>query len=437
MSADTNTRNGKGSLLQLLDKFDMDEMLNCMQCGFCLPACPTYRETGKESASPRGRIALMRGVVEGKLDADQEFEDNMYLCLGCRACETACPAGVPYGSLLETAREVAQGVKGESSVLRDLIFHEVFPHPERLEKLGACLWAAQALGLQKLAEKTGLIRLLPRPIQEMQSAVGKVASPWARMKREQVMKPEREKPALRVGLFVGCIMDVMFFETNQATARVLTKAGCEVVFVEGQACCGALHAHAGEKNGAKELAKRNIEAFEAADVDLIVNNAGGCGAALKEYHHWFHDDPAWQQRAQAFVAKMRDVNELLAELPPLPFASGLKAKVTYQDSCHLAHGQGVRRQPRQLLQSIPGVQYVEMKGADQCCGSAGIYNITNFDMSMQILDEKMKNVERTDAVYVVTSNPGCLLQMKKGIQRAGQEGKMKAVHIMDLLDQLL
>ncbi|MBL0389451.1 (Fe-S)-binding protein [Tumebacillus sp. ITR2] len=431
------------NLIQLLDNFDREEILNCMQCGFCLPACPTYRQTGKESASPRGRIALMKGVVDGQLNVDAEFEDNMYLCLGCRACETACPAGVPYGSLLETARDVVERNKkdiGEHSFLRDLLFEEIFPNPDRIDRLGTMLWASQTLGLQKLANKMGLINLLPRPMREMQSAVDQVASPWQRMKRESVIHPEPDASQnLRVGMFKGCIMDVMFFETNQATARVLTKAGCEVVFVEEQACCGALHAHSGEQNGAKELAKRNIEAFEAAGVDLIVNNAGGCGAALKEYHHWFHDDPQWQERAMKFVAKCRDANELAAELfSALEFRGELPGvRITYQDSCHLAHGQGVRAQPRQLLRSIPGVEYVEMMEADRCCGSAGIYNITNFDMSMEVLDEKMENVKSTSAHLVVTSNPGCLLQMRKGIQRAGCEGQMEAVHIMDLLDRVL
>jgi glycolate oxidase iron-sulfur subunit len=428
-------------LIQLLEKFDREEILNCMQCGFCLPACPTYRQTGKESASPRGRIALMKAVTDQQLDVDAEFEQNMYLCLGCRACETACPAGVPYGSLIETARDVVESNKkhhSDHSLIRDLVFEEFFPHPERLEHLSTMLWASQALGLQKLANKTGLINLLPRPMREMQTVVDPIASPWQRMKRERVMAPAGAAQNLRVGMFKGCIMDVMFFESNQATARVLTKAGCEVVFVEEQACCGALHAHSGEKDGAKELAKRNIEAFEQAGVDLIVNNAGGCGAALKEYHHWFHDDPEWHERALAFVAKSRDANELLAELPALPFRGDLSGvRVTYQDSCHLAHGQGVRQQPRSLLKSIPGVEYVELANADHCCGSAGIYNITNFEMSMEVLEEKMEHVKRTKAHVVVTSNPGCLLQMKKGIQRAGLEEQMEALHIMDLVDRML
>lgn len=428
------------SLPRLLDNFDMDEILNCMQCGFCLPACPTYRQTGKESASPRGRIALMKGVATELLQIDEEFEHNMYLCLGCRACETACPAGVPYGSLVETARDVVETRKkqtGDAPMIRDLIFNEVFPHPERLELMGSLLWMAQAAGLQALAQKTGMMKIMPRPMREMATAVETIASPWQRMQREAVMEPEREAAGLTIGLFKGCVMDLMFYETNQATARALTKAGCQVVFVEEQACCGALHAHAGEQNGAVELAKRNIEAFEKAGVDFVVNNAGGCGAALKEYHHWFHDDPVWKERAMAFVARVRDANELLAELPPLTFRNELNVRVTYQDSCHLAHGQGVRNQPRQLLKGIPGVEFVEMLGADTCCGSAGIYNITNFDMSMQILDDKMVDVENTKATLIVTSNPGCLLQMKKGIQRAGMSGQMEAVHIMDLIERAL
>lgn len=423
----------------LLAKFNMDEIMNCMHCGFCLPACPTYRETGMEYASPRGRIALMKGVAKGQLSLDEEFEKNMYLCLGCRACETACPAGVPYGSLVETAREVVEESKKKKekpSVIRTIVFDQLFTKPKRMKLLGTALWAAQATGMQKLADQTGLIHILPKPMAEMQKAVKTVASPWERKKRRPMLKAEKET-RYNVGFFTGCIQDVMFFETNQATARLLQKAGCDVVFVENQSCCGALHAHSGEKDGAKELAKRNIEAFERVNVDFIVNNAGGCGAALKEYHHWFHDDPAWKERAMAFVAKMRDANELLAELPPLTFSKPLNARVTYQDSCHLAHGQGIRNQPRQLLRSIPGVEYVELAIADSCCGSAGIYNITNYDMSMQILDGKMEHVKETKAHYVVTSNPGCLLQMKNGIIRAGMEGKMEAIHIMDLLGRAL
>lgn len=422
-----------------LKLFDMDEIMNCMHCGFCLPTCPTFVQTGLETYSPRGRIALMKGVATGQLAVDAEFEHHMNACLGCRACETACPAGVPYGGLLETAREVVQETKKaqeKPSAVRNLIFNRVFPYPQRVKRLGNVLWGAQALGLQSFADRTGLIRILPRELAEMQKAVGTVASPRERRTRRTRMQAEGETK-FTVGLFTGCIMDVMFFETNQATARLLTKAGCDVVFVPQQGCCGAMHAHSGEMSGAKELAKRNIEAFEQSGVDFVVNNAGGCGAALKEYGHWFKGDPDWEDRARRFAARNRDANEMLAELPPLSFSKPLPAKVTYQDSCHLAHGQGVRNQPRELLRRIPGLELVEMRQPDSCCGSAGTYNLTQFDMSMQILDGKMEQVRETQARLIVTSNPGCLLQMKQGIIRAGLAGQMEAVHIMDLLDRAL
>ncbi|WAH37175.1 (Fe-S)-binding protein [Alicyclobacillus dauci] len=427
-------------MIDVLKKFDMDELLNCMHCGFCLPACPTFQQTGLETYSPRGRIALMKGVAESKLPIDEEFEHNMYACLGCRACETACPAGVKYGELIETAREVVEDTKkaaGRQSFGRRIVLKRLFMHPRRMKLTGRALWALQASGLQELASKTGLVQILPREMTEMQVAVDRVASPADRKKRTRVVKAEQRAPVARkVGLFTGCIMDVMFYETNQATARLLSKAGCDVVFVDQQQCCGALHAHSGEKADAKVLAKQNIEAFEALDLDVIVNNAGGCGAALKEYHHWLKDDPVWADRARNFVAKVRDISELLTTLP-LQVTKTLNARVTYQDSCHLAHGQGVRKQPRDLIRSIPGVEYIEMENADGCCGSAGIYNITNFDMSMRVLDDKMNHVADAKASIVVTANPGCLLQMKKGIIRAGLEGRMEAVHIVDLLDRLV
>ncbi len=423
----------------LLHKFDIDELLNCMHCGFCLPTCPTYQQTGLETYSPRGRIALMKGVADEKLSIDIEFEKNMYACLGCRACETACPSGVAYGKLIETAREVIEDNKkcqGNPSFIRKLVLKNVFLHPKRVRTFGTALWITQALGLQKLANKTGFIHILPREIAEMQHVVDKVASPSKRKERRPILRSEKES-ILKIGFFKGCIMDEMFYETNQATARVLSKAGCDVVFVENQACCGALHAHSGEKSDATNLAKSNIEAFEKAHVDFVVNNAGGCGAALKDYHHWFANDPEWKERADSFVAKVRDANELLVELPPLSFHKPLNVRVTYQDSCHLAHGQGIRNQPRQLIRSIPGVELVEMSHPDSCCGSGGIYNITNFSMSMDILDDKMEDVQHTKARLIVTSNPGCLLQMKEGIIRAGLQGQMEAAHIMDLLDRAL
>ncbi|WP_207907601.1 (Fe-S)-binding protein [Effusibacillus lacus] len=430
-NAVSDARNG---ILELMETMHYDEIMNCMRCGFCLPACPTYRETGKETASPRGRIAMMKAVANGQLEISEKFDSDMYLCLGCRACESACPAGVPYGTLIEGAREVVETHRPRPLVtrfVRNLTMKQLFPHPKRMEKLGTLLYFYQKSGLRTLARKSGIMNLFPKSMSEMEKAVPDVASPSERKQRKDFLPAKGEK-RMTVGLFKGCVMDVMFFDTNEATAKLLSAFGCDVVYFEGQTCCGALHAHAGDKNAARELAKQNIEAFERAGIDAMVNNAGGCGAALKEYHHWFHGDPEWEARAKKFVDAQRDVNELLATLP-LPKMRSLPYRVTYQDSCHLAHGQKIRLQPRELLKSIPGVEYVELPEADRCCGSAGIYNITNFDMSMQILDGKMKHVEGTKAAVVVTSNPGCLLQMRAGIKRAGLEDKMKAVHIADLL----
>jgi glycolate oxidase iron-sulfur subunit len=422
-------------------QFDLDEIMNCMRCGFCLPACPTYRATGNEAASPRGRIAMMKGIATGDLSLTTDIAEQMYFCLGCRACESACPAGVQYGHLIESARDIIEATKSPSQrsvqedVVRTIVYKKLFLDPARLENISTFLWLAQVLGVQKFADATGLMRILPKPMAAMQKAVGRVASPMRRKKRPSIMPSQLSTVKYRVGMFKGCVMDALYFETNQKTMNILSKVGCVVSLVEDQACCGALHAHSGENWGAIDLAKRNIEAFEKADVDLIVNNAGGCGAALKEYAHWLQDDPEWAARAIVFVNKVRDISELLVELSPLPFTKNLPYTVTYQDSCHLRNGQGIWKEPRELIRQIPGIKLVEMNHPDHCCGSAGIYNITNFDMSMQLLDDKMDDVVTTEAKIIVTTNPGCLLQMNAGIKRAGLEHEMEALHIIDLLDR--
>lgn len=422
---------------------DYDELLNCMRCGFCLPACPTYREVEKESATPRGRIALMKGIADG-LIRPEEFEEQAYVCLGCRACETACPAGVKYGHLIEGGRallEAANPPKGKERFVRRLFFKGIFPHPRRLKVLGAALWLYQKSGLRWVAHQTGLARAVAGSLADMDAALPTL--PTVRHRFRPAPPATGGKKQLRVGMFTGCVMDVMFGPVNDATARVLEAAGCEIVIPASgrgageQVCCGALHAHAGEPGDAKELAKRNIAAFEAANVDVIMNNAGGCGAALKEYHHWFHDDPDWRERAEKFVAKMKDFSELLATLPLPEGMRHTAERVTYQDSCHLRHGQGVISQPRKLMRSIPGVEFCEMHESDRCCGSAGIYNLTQPELSMQILDKKMEHATATEATTIVTSNPGCLLQMRLGIQRAGLQDRVRAVHIAELLAEAL
>lgn len=410
-----------------------DEILNCMRCGFCLPTCPTYVQTGLETASPRGRIALMKAAADGMLPLT-ELADQIDLCVGCLNCVSACPAGVQYGHLLEEAREEIAATRPRTFWQR-LFFDHVFKRPSLLRLVGTLLWLYQASGLHWLAHRLGLARIVPRHLRDLDRAVPQVRPPWQR--RHAPLTPARGERRLRVGFFTGCVMDIVFWDANAASIRLLAAAGCDVVVVEGQGCCGALHAHAGHKADARQLAKRNIEAFARESVDFVVNSAGGCGAALKDYGLWFRDDPDWADRAAAFAGKVRDLSEVLAELGvELPVALPGR-RVTMQESCHLAHGQRVRQQPRSLLQQVPGISYCELAESDRCCGSGGIYNLTQPAMSLQILDDKMEHVKATGADTVVTTNPGCLLQMRQGIERAGLSGRVRAVHLAELLDEAL
>jgi glycolate oxidase iron-sulfur subunit len=422
---------------QFKERMDEDQLLNCMRCGFCLPSCPTYIESGyKESHSPRGRIALMKAVVDGLIEPDEDVERTLELCLGCRACEPVCPSGVKYGHLLEEARDIINQNKKHSlpvKAVRKFVFEELFPHQNMMRTWIGLIGLYQRSGLQTFAHKTGLINILPDNLTSMEKVLPKVPS----------MKEMNNRPThfeavgtqkRRVAFFSGCLMDTMFLETNNATMKLLQAAGCEIVIPENQACCGALHGHSGEKNGAKELAKRNIQAFEDLKVDYIITNAGGCGGFLVEYDHLLKEDPVWKVRARTFVNKLKDISSVLVELEFDKQPLSLPAQVvTYQDSCHLRNVMRTSGEPRNLLKAIEGVEFREMMASDSCCGSAGIYNVVESEMSMQILDHKMKHAKATHATTIVTANPGCLLQMKLGIEREGLSHKMRAVHIVDLL----
>ncbi|PIC06273.1 glycolate oxidase [Anoxybacillus flavithermus] len=421
---------------QFQARMNEDELLNCMRCGFCLPTCPTYIESGfQESHSPRGRIALMKAVVDGLIEPDEDVERSLQLCLGCRACEPVCPSGVRYGHLLEEARDIIAQHKTYSPIvrfIRHIVFKQLFPHPKRMRMLTALIGFYQRSGLQTLVRKLGLLRLLPSHLATMENVLPNVPT-WKQMNERPTHVEALIPRKRRVAFFSGCLMDTMFMDINDATMKLLQLVGCDIVIPEAQTCCGALHGHSGEKADAKTLAKRNIEAFETLDVDYIVTNAGGCGAFLIEYDHLLKDDPVWAERAKAFVAKVKDVSVILVELGfheqrwRLP-----NQMVTYQDSCHLRNVMKTASEPRLLLQSISGVEFREMKDADRCCGSAGIYNIIEPDMSMQVLDYKMEQVKQTKATTIVTANPGCLLQMKLGIEREGLTN-VRAVHLVELL----
>lgn len=420
----------------LINKLDYDELSNCMRCGFCQPACPTFRETGYEAASPRGRIALMKAVADGVMEPDKDFIDQMNLCLGCRACEPVCPAGVPYGQLIEQTREAIEDVQEHPwwvSSMRKVAFTHLFPHQKRMNQLGSLLRFYQRSGLQKTVRKMGVMRIMPKQLREMEAIMPEASGKGTRELLGATVIPAVGEKVMRVGMFHGCIMDVLFSETNLNTVRLLTEAGCEVVIAPDQVCCGALHAHSGEREGARELARKNIAAFRKADVDIIVSNAGGCGALLQEYDHLLAEDDEWHEQAKWFSSRVKDISEVLSDLVEPQTWQALPQRVTYQSSCHLRNGMKVTKEPVSLLQSIPGATYVQLCEGDRCCGSAGIYNLVQPEMAGSLLDEKMEHVAATQADILVTSNPGCLLQMKAGIQRAGLEGKMEAVHLVDLL----
>jgi glycolate oxidase iron-sulfur subunit len=420
----------------LKEKLDYEELSNCMRCGFCQPACPTFRETGYEAASPRGRIALMKAAVDGVMEPDQDFIDQMNLCLGCRACEPVCPAGVPYGQLIEQTREAIEQEQEHPwwvGAVRKLAFSHLFPRQDRLYLLGRLLRFYQRSGLQKGVRRLGMLGILPKQMREMEAIMPQATGTGLRDVMGAAVIPAVGERKQRVGIFHGCIMDVLFQETNLNTVRLLTEAGCEVVIATGQVCCGALHAHSGEREEARNLARKNIAAFRNADVDVIVSNAGGCGALLQEYDHLLEHDLEWQEQAKWFSSRVKDISEVLVELVEPETWQALPQRVTYQSSCHLRNGMKVTKQPVNLLQAIPGATYVPLTEGDRCCGSAGIYNLVQPEMAGSLLDEKMGHVAATKADILVTSNPGCLLQMKAGIHRAGLEGKMEAVHLVDLL----
>lgn len=421
-----------------MERMDEDELLNCMRCGFCLPSCPTYIESGfQEIHSPRGRIALMKAVKDGMIEPDEDVERSLSLCLGCRACEPVCPSGVKYGHLLEEARDIIQQNKKQKPIVRavrNTVFEGLFPHQNRMQSITGLLGFYQRSGLQKVTRKIGFMKLFPESLATMEKVLPKVPT-MKEMKNRPEYLPAEQTQAKRVAFFTGCLMDTMFLETNNATLKLLQKAGCEIIIPKTQGCCGALHGHSGEKEKSIELAKRNIEAFEHTNADYIITNAGGCGAFLIDYDHLLKNDPKWYPRAKAFKEKLKDITQILVELNfhknnSLKLAEQI---ITYQDSCHLRNVMKTSEAPRVLLQSIIGPDYREMKDSDRCCGSAGIYNIVESEMSMKILDSKMKNAKATKATTIVTANPGCLLQMKLGIEREGLTEQVRAVHIVDLL----
>ncbi len=414
---------------------EYDKFLDCVHCGLCLPACPTYSELGVEMDSPRGRIHLMRAYADGRIELTDHFEKHIDLCLDCRACETACPAGVHYGSLVEAARAEIIEKRPRSffnRLLRQLVFEKLLPSRFKLSVVFLPLRVYQASGLQKLVRMLGLPKLFPARLRDLEAMMP--AMPDRSMKGElRPYMPASGTATYRVGLVTGCVMNEMFTHVNVATARVLNENDCDVVIPEHQTCCGALQVHSGERTVAETLARKNIGVFEEAEVDAVIINAAGCGAQLKEYGDLLAGDPAYRNRARVFSDKVKDVHEFLAGIPVKEEMGTVRARVAYHDACHLAHGQGVRDQPRGLLNLIPGLELVELEDADGCCGSAGIYNLTQPDMADRLLTRKMDHVRQAEPDVVATGNPGCILQIQHGIRREGRD--IEVLHPVELLDR--
>ncbi|MGP0062164.1 MAG: (Fe-S)-binding protein [Isosphaeraceae bacterium] len=415
----------------LSDKIPYRRYQECVHCGLCTASCPTYLETCDENDSPRGRIYLMRAVADGRLEMGPGVRKHLELCLDCRACETACPSGVQYGRMIEPFKIALQksAPPGEkTSLLQRLILHHLFPYPDRVKLALAPARLLQRIGAIDWAERVGLTRLLPPSLRRMQAMLPTLRSGSGRL--PQVLPPIGPKRA-RVGLFLGCVADAMFPETNAATARVLQQNGCEVVIPPAQACCGAIHYHSGVEEPALKLARQNMAAFKLDELDAIIVNAAGCGAMLKDYAHILPQDE--HDAAKRFTAKVKDISEFLMALGPIPPRNPLPMRVTYHDACHLCHAQQIRSQPRALLAMIPGLQLVPLEESEICCGAAGTYNLTQPEMSERLGRRKMDHIEATGAEMVVTGNVGCILQIARKIKERGRA--MEIAHPIDLLDR--
>ena len=425
---------------------DYDKFLDCVHCGLCTASCPTYLETGDENNSPRGRIYLMRAVTDGRLELTDTVRGHLDLCLDCRACETACPSGVQYGRLIEPFRiemqqqDTASGTTEARAYqskskgwFQTLVLYGMFPYPKRLRWALAPARFMQITGIDRLAQRIGLTKLLPEKLQRMHRLL-----PPLRARQPQLpdILPAIGPKRARVALFTGCVADAMFHHVNWATARVLQHNGCEVVIPRTQVCCGAIHYHSGAGNPALQLARSNVSALLDENIDAVIINVAGCGSMLKDYGHiggeLAKDDTALRQSLEQFAEKVKDVSEFLASLGPIAPRGEIPLTATYHDACHLCHAQKIREQPRDLLAMVPGLKLVPLPESEICCGAAGSYNLTEGDMADRLADRKLKNILSTRANAVIMGNAGCSLQIQAALRQSGHS--IWVAHPMEILD---
>ena len=418
-----------------MDAPDASILSTCVHCGLCLNECPTYRVLRVEMDSPRGRIQLIEAVQDGRMALDSPaFLRHTFQCLDCRGCETACPSGVKYGALIESVRAqtVQAGLLPTRRRIAQAVLRIVFPRPKLLRLAARGLWVYQRTGLQALMRRLGILRLIAPPLAAVEALSPPVSDRFLQASDLRFVPAQGERRH-SVAFITGCIMSVSFAEAHRASLRVLARNGCDVHIPEHQSCCGALHVHGGDRETARELARRNIDAFDTPEYEAIIINSAGCGSTLKEYGELLADDPRYAARAHAFAARVRDLSEFLAEIGAEPPAGSVNARVLYQDACHLVHAQGVSQQPRDLLAAVPGVELVEMENPTVCCGAAGLYSVTDTDISLAILEERLDAVQATGADIVVSANPGCLLHIQSGARRRGLD--LTVMHLAEFLDR--
>jgi len=411
----------------------VDVIRSCVHCGFCLPACPTYRVTMRERSSPRGRISLIKSVSEGKLDImDETFQEEMYLCLNCRACEAACPSGVKYGELVESARaKIEATVKRPPQVraARTAAFQGAFADMRRFRTLSRALKLYQRSGAQTAVRRSRVLKLMK--LEEQEAMLPTLSDDF--LIPGQEYWPAQGARRGTVALLAGCVMSTAYADVHRATARVLARNGFDVIVPPGQGCCGALAVHSGDLEAGRSAARTNIDAFNRVDIDAVLVNSAGCGAAMKEYDFLLRNDAAYVEPARRFSGGVQDVTEFLVGQGLTAEPGRLEMTVTYQEPCHLVHAQRISLQPRALLAAIPGLTLVEMPESSLCCGSAGVYNLLQPDMSSTLLVRKLDNAAKTGAPTIVSANPGCMLQLQNGLRQRGVETEV--VHIMTLLDR--
>lgn len=414
--------------IELLGVLPSDDILSqCIHCGMCLATCPTYEMTKFERSSPRGRIKLIKSVARGEMPITEVFAEEMSFCLDCQACETACPAGVKYGSMVEAARvEVTNAGFGSplGRFIKSFSLKYILGSKTNLKIAARLLYVYQSFGIQMLLHGSGLFKFISKRLAEIDKLSPSVSKKFSDDFIDDKTYPAGE-PKYKVAFLTGCLMNVMFADINKDTIEVLTACGCETYAPKDQVCCGSLHAHNGDMETAKKLAKKNLDIFCREEFDFMISNSAGCGAFMKEYEHVFEDDPEYAVKAKSFSKKVKDITEFLSEQKPELNLQPLHQSVTYHDACHLVHTQKIISEPRQVINSVPGLDIKPLEESTWCCGSAGIYNIVRYEDSMVILERKMKNIQESGAKVVLTGNPGCIFQIKYGAKRFNVEVEVK------------